>query len=240
MLNKAAVDPNSDEASVIQDLQRDVANMHAGDQSYMILPSDTDENKNKLFKLTLMGVDGGGKQFDLQGAIKSRKQAILDAFGAGFISLGNDGAGSYAMMDGKTSVHEAFVDRDIQFIVDVFQKQLFPQLLAINGIRLTQDKMPKMVANPISEYSIDELGKFVQRTSSVGFLPKTVALTNEILDKSGLDYTIPEGTSDEDLQGMTGESTSRAGDGMTSAGEGTSTSVGGSDSSVSNNENGGS
>lgn len=181
-----------------------------------------------------------GKQFDLQEAIKSRKQAILDAFGAGFIAMGNDGGGSYAMMDGKTSVHEAFVERDIAFIVDVFQRQLFPQLLAVNGIELTEDKMPKLKVGNISEYSWDELSKMVQRSASVNFLPKTVAITNEILDKFGIENLLPEEMTDEELQAQGTENRSRSGDGMTTAGEGTSTSVGGSDSSVSNNENGGS
>lgn len=241
MLNKAAQDTNSNEASVVRDLQRDVANMHAGDQSYMILPSDTDEKGNKLFKLTLMGVEGSGKQFDLQGAIKSRKQAILDAFGAGFMSLGNDGGGSYAMMDGKTSVHEAFVERDIKFITDVFESQVFPQLLAINGIKLTEKQMPKMQTNPISEVDPDTWSKVIQRTASVGFLPKTVKLTNELIEKLGLDSQLDPDMTDEELVGMSPENTSRAGDGMQEGmPSGTGSATGGGDSSISNNENGGS
>lgn len=241
MLNKAAADPTSQEAQVVRDLQRDVANMHAGDQSYMILPSDTDETKNKLFNIKFLGVDGGGRQFDLQEAINSRRQAILDTFGAGFISLGNGGGGSYAMMDGKTSVHEAFVERDIAFIIDVFQRQLFPQLLAINGIRLSEDKMPKMVPAKISEYSTDEWSKAIQRTASVGFLPQTVELTNELLTKMGIEALLPKDMTDEELQEMTTDNTSSAGEGMQEGmPSGTGSATGGGDTSISNAENGGS
>lgn len=240
-LNKAANDPTSPEAATVEKLMRDVANMHAGEQSYVILPSDVDEStKNTLFDLKLMGVEGGGKQFDLAEAIRNRKQAILDNFGAGFIALGNDGSGSFALMDGKTSVHEAFVKYDLKFITEVFENQLFPQLLALNGIRLPQEKMPRMVASPVSEENADTVSKVLQRAMSVNALPQTVELTNESLEMLGFKYRVPDDTSIEELRQMLPNNESGAGEGMTSPGEGTSTSVGGGDSSVSNNENGGS
>lgn len=243
MLNKAETDPSSNEARTIETLMRDVANMHAGEQSYMMLPSDvTDSTKTRLFDIDLIGVSGGGKQFDIEEAVRSRKQAILDSFGAGFISLGNEGSGSYALMDGKTSVHEAFVQYDLKFITEVFENQLFPQLLAINGIRIPQEKMPRMVPAPVSEENVDTWSKVIQRVASVNKLPDTKEITNELMGKLGLEYRVPEDLSDEEFKALmpTNENRSRAGDGFSTPGQGTSTQVGGGDASVSNNESGGS
>lgn len=242
MLSKASADPASDEARTVETLMRDVANMHAGEQSYVILPSDYDETtKTPLFDVKLMGIEGSGKQFDLSQAIKDRKQAILDNFGAGFISLGNEGGGSHALMDGKTTVHEAFVEYDIKFITEVFENQLFPQLLALNGIKLPQSKMPRMKPSKISAENIDTVSKMIQRVFAVGAVPQTVEVTNEVLEQLGFEYKVPEGTTEEELMQMMPNSTSRSGDGLTSGlpdGVGESTASGG-DTSVSNADNGG-
>lgn len=242
ILNKAAEDTSSPEYQAVQKLQQDAANMHAGEQAYVILPSDRDERGNYLFDIKLIGVDGSNKNLDLTDAINKRKKDILDSFGAGFMSLGNEGGGSHALMDGKTTVHEAFVQRDIDFIISVFEKELFPQLLALNGYRLTQDKMPKMKAGHISEESLDDAGKMLQRVLSVKAIPKTPEIVQQIINRLGFTYQLPEGITQEQLDELFGddEMQSRGGDGMSTAGDGTSTSpIGASDASVSNNENGG-
>lgn len=157
------------------------------------------------------------------------------------MQLGNEGSGSYALMDGKTSVHEAFVERDLDFIISIFHQELFPQLLALNDIRLSQEKMPQMQAGLISEESIDEIGKLSQRLFSVGAIPKTPEVIQEVLRRSGFKYKLPEGITQDELDKLFPEENTKAGEGMKTAGEGTSNSpMGGDDASVGNNENGGS
>lgn len=57
----ANADPQGWEAQFLSDLQRDMANMHVGDQSYVSLPSDPHETSNtmKEFEIKFLGVEGG-------------------------------------------------------------------------------------------------------------------------------------------------------------------------------------
>lgn len=239
ILNKAAEDPSSPEAAAVNKLQVDAANMHAGEQAFVILPSDRDEKGNYLFDIKLIGVDGSNKNLDLTDAINKRKKDILDSFGAGFMSLGNEGGGSHALMDGKTTVHEAFVQRDVEFIISVLTLELFPQLLALNGYRLTQKQMPKMKAGQISEKDIDTASSMIQRVFAVNAIPKTKEVVNETLDKLDYQYRVPEEMSEEEFKKLFPEEMqSRSGDGMKTAGEGTSKAPSGKgDASVSNKAN---
>lgn len=57
----ASDDPSGWEAEFLSELQRDMANMHVGDQSYVSLPSDPHEGSSSIreFDISFLGVDGG-------------------------------------------------------------------------------------------------------------------------------------------------------------------------------------
>lgn len=236
ILNKAAIDPQSPEGQMVSGLMADAANAHAGEQAYFILPSDPNVSGNPQYTMNLKGIDGAGKQYSTQDLVNSRKKAILDRFGAGFINLGNDGQGSYNLSESKQSIHGHFVQRDIDIIVECFNKNLIPQLLALNNIRLSDEDMPKLKPGLIQEVDMEGFSKFVQRIGAVGYLPKTPTVINKILEVGGFDQEIPEDMSPEELFKLLGEDTSRSGDGMGAGTTGNGTSKM-RDNSVSNMDN---
>ena len=239
ILNKASIDPNSMEGRMVADLMLDAANAHSGEQSFFILPSDRDKSGKELYSMTLKGVDGMGKQYSTKDLIDARKKAILDRFGAGFINLGNDNVGSFSLSESKQSIHGHFVQRDIDIITEAFNKDLIPQLLALNGIILEDDDMPKLKPGLIEEVDMESFSKFVQRIGAVGYLPKTPAVINKILEVGGFDERFDEDMDQEELMKLLGQDISRAGDGMAagSTGNGTSKMSSTRDNSISNMEN---
>ncbi|QXL90316.1 hypothetical protein [Salmonella phage NINP13076] len=239
ILNKAAMDPRSPESEMVQGLMADAANAHAGEQAYFILPSDMNAQGGEQYKMSLKGIDGAGKQYSTQELVNSRKKAILDRFGAGFINLGNDGQGSYNLSESKQSIHGHFVQRDIDIIVESFNKNLIPQLLALNDIRLSDEDMPRLKPGLIQEVDMEGFSKFVQRIGAVGYLPKTPTVINKILDVGGFDEELPEDMDIDELLKILGQDTSRSGDGMTagSSGNGTGKISATRDNSISNLEN---
>ena len=144
ILQKAALDPNSTEAAMLKQLMEDAANAHNGEQSFFILPSDVNGG-HEQFKMTLKGVEGGGgKQYNTKDLINERKKAILDKFGAGFVNLGNESHGSYALSEGKQSLHAHYVEHDINVIEETFNIDIIPQLLALNNIELEDEDYPNI------------------------------------------------------------------------------------------------
>lgn len=239
ILNKANTDPNSPEAVMVRDLMTDAANAHAGEQSYFILPSDTNASGSPQYDMSLKGLDGVASKTNTMELIQERKKAILDRFGAGFINLGNDGVGSYGLSESKQTIHGHFVQRDIDIILEALNTDLIPQWLALNDIRLSHEDMPVIKNGAIQEVDMEGFSKFVQRIGAVGYLPKTATVINKILEVGGFDEEIDENISQEDLYSILGENTSRSGDGMAygSSGTGTSKISGLRDNSVSNLEN---
>lgn len=237
ILERASNEPSSPEAAMLKQLQNSMAEWHSGNSSYMILPSDITDGSTTVrqFDLTLKGVDGGGKQYKTSDIIESRQKSILNCFGAAFILLGQGGGGSYALADSQSGLHSFFVEKDINFICEVFNNELIPQLLAINEIRLEEEDMPKLVQGTVDEKDVDLVSKAVQRASSVGMLPQDPNLINEVLEDLGYNYRIPQEVVDspekwkEWSQEYMPSPTSRSGDGMQTAGSGTSTDAMGED-----------
>ncbi len=224
ILNKAAADVNSPEARSLERLEEQGALCHAGEQTSMIIPRELLEGSTtaQAYDMKLTGVEGGGKMYNTSDIIRAKQKAILDRFGAGHLILG-EGGGSYALIEGKNSIHAHYVERDIRVIEEVINEDLIPQLLSLNGINIPEDMMPKLRAGNVEPVSLDESGKFLQRLGSVGLLPKyDVSFLNELYAKSEYDYRIPEGTTREQLELLLSEDSSRAGEGQGTSGTGNS------------------
>ena len=234
IINKAAEDPNSDEAKSLKTLQTNAANVHAGDQTYILLGSDTLDGSGSgkfSYDIELKGIDGSGKQYKTSELINERKKAILDSLGAGFLNLGNDGVGSYSLSVGKQSLHAFYMERHLLFIKSVFENQLIPQIAELNGIKLSEDEMPRMVFGEIDEPDQDVLSKVGQRVGSVGLFPKNKEVLLDYWDKLGLDISSLKDMSQEQIDKMLTPDDNRAGESQGSSGTG-NTQAGGAASSV--------
>ncbi|WNO47290.1 hypothetical protein [Vibrio phage vB_VibM_10AMN] len=222
ILNKAAADPTGQEAMSIQRLEEQGALCHAGEQTSMILPREVLEGTNNMdaYTMKLQGVDGGGKMYSTSDILKDKQKAIFDRFGAGAMILG-EGGGSYALIEGKNTIHSHYIERDINIILEVFNNDLIPQLLALNGIHLPDELMPELVAGEIEPVSLDEMSKAAQRLGSVGLLPVSApTFLNELYEKHGFKYRLDEELSPEELSNMMSDYTSRSGEGKGTSGTG--------------------
>lgn len=182
-----------------------------------------------------------GKSFDLVALVEQRKKAIYNVFSAASL-ISQESSGGYNQMDGQLTIHSYAIEKDISVIAEAWNNNIIPQIFRLNEWKLSKEDMPVLVAGAISEVSADEFGKLMQRLSAVGLIPKTVHVVNEVLEKAGFMYRVPEDTSQEELERMlTGmEIQSKSGQGMASglnAGTGTKVGTTGADNSVSNTEN---
>lgn len=244
ILNRASLNPQGDEAKSLMILQANIANLHSGEQQYMVLPSDIYENTSmRQYELTFKGVQGTGKQFDTSLLIKQRKKEIYDRFGAGVLIMGDDG-GSYSMSDNKQTMLSHFIERDVGIIIEAIQTQIIPQLLRLNGWFLSEEEMPIFVSDDIGDADIDVVSSAIQRITATGAVPLTPEIINEFLEMMGMIYRIPDDVIsdpvkfDEFKLRFMPEKTSRSGDGMASGlNSGTSNTAQAVDTSVANLSN---
>ncbi len=208
-------------------------NLQQGSQTSMILPSAYDpETRQPLFKIDLLTQDGK-KNFNLS-EIKSYYRAMLFiGLGADILMLGTSSgsSGSFALGAIKNSLTASVAESFLRRIIQEINNDLIRQIYELNGWDIS--RRCKLDVDGFDSESLDELGKYIQRVTSVGLMPKTEEVVNLVLNKLGLD-DLPEGT---DVNELLSDNTSRAADGMVTPGEGTATNVSGNDTSSLNTEN---
>ncbi len=218
------------EAAEYAQIQKDAGALHAGETSYIVLTSDVDPaTKTPDYDLQFKGVEGQGTQYNTSDIIDQKRKSIYNVFGAGFLLLGQNGSGSYALSSSQTTTHGFYVQRNIAWKTDVINTQLVPTLLAANNIQLDWKDVPVFVPKDPDELSLDELGKAIQRMKSVQGL--TPSALEDLYLKAGLPT---EGIEDLDFSD---KGASRSGESQGSSGTGNTQNEGA--ASAVNSENGG-
>lgn len=227
---------SEDEKTTYEIFKKMLKGLHMGDQSGVIIPNAYDENGKPMFDFEVVSVLGQSAH-DLNGVVERYKKAIITGILNPQLVLGQDGSGSFALAQSLSEITNTVIEARLKEIRDQLNHDLIRQIFVING--WDTSVMPHLTFNLPGSVSVDELGKFIQRVSSVGMMKQDAATVNWIAAKLGM--PVPFDDIDVDIEEvreqLTG-STSRAGEGMTTPGEGTSQGVfGGDDNSVGNMEN---
>lgn len=230
LVEEAETDPTGRSADEYRAVQTDTAKLATGEGNLMVFTSELAEGGQKyMYDLEIKGIEGGGKQYNTSAIIDQKRKAIYNSFGAGYVLLGQDGGGSFALSTAGTTTHGYFVEDLVNQCVDVLQSQLAPRILAANGQYLNYRDFPVFQPADPDELDLDVMSKVVQRVGSVKKL--TPKLLEQLIEKAGFSS---EGVDELDFSAP---QQSGAGKGMATAGPGTSLEPGGGDASISNNEN---
>jgi len=199
-----AADPNSDAARTIEQLKSHMASLHAGDQTYMILPSDgfaENGTGNLMYDVSFKGIDGRNKSFELVDILEQKKKTIYTALGAAHLITGENGGGSYNLLEGKANIQAHYSKRDNLLIDEMWNERIIPLILEMND--LTNEKIsdiPVYKHGNVQPLSADEKGKFFMRTQRA--MPIVPDVVNGLLETMDIDYRVPENTSTEELLQM--------------------------------------
>ena len=218
LLEAAALDPESAEALQVAQITQSMENMHQGDQAFVVLPSNTHNEAGSgalEFDFKLLGVDGSSGNFNIEEMIEKKRKAIFTVLASKNLISGEDSGGSYSLHEGEAGIHAHFAERDSLVIDDMWNKQIFPKLLQLNGWKVSKEDMPVWVHGEIQPRSDDEKGKLLQRMGAAGLLPKNdPKFANFLMGYVNFDYEFKESLTPEQMTELCGEATSRAGDGM--------------------------
>lgn len=229
-------DASEDKKEAFEEYKKILSNMHQAKQSGVILPLITDQDGNKMFELKFESITGQ-KSYDTNAIINRYTSEILTALFADFLSLGSNGSGSFSLAESKISIVEMAIQSKLDEIKSQLNHDLIPQLFSLNG--WDTDILPYMDYGSVSKESLDEIGKFVQRVSATGNLPRTPEVINWVMKQADIPYRVDPEMSTEDLMKILSPDTSMSGSGMESGlsnGVGDSTGSSG-DASTSNSEN---
>lgn len=231
-----AEDASPEDREVYSYYKNIMRNLHQNEQSGLILPQVLDDQGEQYFKFDVIA-NGGQKAYDTHAIIERYKKEIISCLMASQLILGQGGGGSFSLAESLQDITEMTIESKLIEIKEQLNHDLIPQLWKLNGwdVGVT----PYFDFGEIREETLDEIGKFIQRVSATGNLPKTPKVINWILDQAGIPERVDEDLSVEELSKILGTDESKSGSGMEEGlnnGQGSSSGSSG-DSSVSNSEN---
>lgn len=224
-LAEARADTESDAAKMVSQLEQMAQAMHSGDLNHMVVPIAYNKDGKELYNFKLLGVEGGGKQYNTLDIIKYYNQQILIRFFSDVLSLGSDGSGSYALSDNKITLIELSCQHHLNTIKRMLNHDLMRQIYTRNGWEYDPDTSCYFDYDKSYDGNIAELAKAVQQMFSVGAVRATKEIESALLDRV---FDLPP--VGDDTEFLDTVNTSGASEGMTSGlpnGVGESTTKGG-------------
>lgn len=205
--DQEAVNQNKQLKAILKSATR---NREAG----LLLPSDYIDGQPAYSFELLKGSTSDTTIID--SAVRDLIFRIHTALGTDYVVLGQASTGSFAMAEAKRYSMGCICDALLQTISSQINR-LIDTILQFNNFDRTL--APVFVFESLNKESADTISKTVQRTASVGMLPKSSEVVNEVLASMDLEPLDDGANLDELLTPYT----SRSGDGMQTAGNGTST-----------------
>ncbi|WP_168016589.1 phage portal protein family protein [Halomonas salinarum] len=174
-------EPQSDQAILVDNLIKQAELMGQGRSSFVCLPSDTTDGNSKLFNVEpIKGVDRQG--YDLETSISRCNRELFQCLQASVLSLGQDnsGSGSYGLSSTKSVLLENFL-RGVHSIIAAEFMKAVKLAFSLNG--LTDERLPEILFEDISEPSFEEFVEGMKALGMSGFVEPTGELNRWILEK---------------------------------------------------------
>lgn len=231
-------DASAEDQAVYEAVKKIVDNMANGTQTAVIMPKLIDpETKESIFGFQMIEPKTG-KAFDLPAIIKMLQNNILSVLSCDSITMGADKGGSLSLQDSGTNMLALQVAYRLSEISNTMNQELVPLLWKMNG--WSTEKLPKIKFKDVSQVSLEEFSKYLQRVMSVGGLEMDRGVMNKIREVGGFELLPEDMPIDEDKLSTTlAQKSSASGEGMKVGvtGDGTSKSPTKTDSSTNNSEN---
>lgn len=226
-------DASESEKAIYEYYKNVMRNIQMNEQGSLILPQAFDpESRQPLFKFELTSTNGG-KLYDSDAIIRRWDNKLLQVLFADMLKMGQDQVGSYSLAGAKTNIMAMYIEARLKEIQDVLNKDLIPQLFALNGEVLTSKELPKLQYGDLDEVDLDEFSKAIQRMGSVGALELDRSMANKIRESINV-VAKPDDEPVDKEEIMGGQS--QAGDGMAAGGlNGASSSASSRDNAAANN-----
>jgi len=224
---------SDDQKATFEHFKKALRNMSIGKESGILIPSDTDDAGKPLVDFEVVSITGS-KSYDIDKIIRRYQDEIRTGLYSTFLSSGNGGGGSFALSDNLKALADEIVETILEEVRDVLNHKLIPYIFELNGWET--EVYPTFEFGAVTKPSLDELGKYFQRTGAIGGLAFSAVTVNEIMEFGGLSFRLPEDLSPEEVREWTGKAESKAGQGMeTDMPSGTGSSLG--NNSATNNNN---
>lgn len=161
-----------------------MSRMRADEEAFMLVPSDTDENGERRYTFSLQNA-GGQRAIDTNTVIARYERLILRTLLADFMTLGDQGTGSFALGSSRVDFFARQIQGILDGIADTINQQAIKPLCALNGI--PEDQAPKFVFDNLNRKDMSAFAAAFAQLAGTGVIGLDDAgVRREVYDVIGL------------------------------------------------------
>lgn len=178
-------DPPPQLAGVRAELEQLLEDVHNDEMSGILLSSDCDPQTGKpLYDFDLV-TSGGSARFDTSAIIQRYDVKLAQNFLAGFILLGHQQHGSFALSDDQTSTFTVALGGWLNGVADTLNRTVMPLMARLNG--WATNALPTWTPGDFEKEAVDRLASAITSLTTVGQLtPGDEETENHLRRKLGL------------------------------------------------------
>jgi hypothetical protein len=182
-------------AAVRAKAEKYVRGIRRDSQDGLVLPAEIGpEGKPTGWKFRLE-TGGGNKPADVDPVVKRYESRMAMIFMSGFMLLGQDKVGSYAMSESGTDLLVVGLASILETILDTISDDAIPELCQLNGIR--PEDYPRLGHGDIKAPNLAALAAFLQAMSGVGLMTPDDGAEQWARDLVGMPEAIGEAQRDD-------------------------------------------
>lgn len=179
-------DASQDSKNVVAYLRKIGTSMHYNSQAYLLLPSDRDDNGNKLVDVNLMTAGDNAKLDSLRNVIEALERLIAETLVAAWLKLGSS-SGSYALSDDLTSLFMMTLKGWLDSIIDSLNRDAVTRLFEMNSEAFPNPKYyPKLTYTGLEKDKIADLVQALTNAVNGGLVTASSEIQSELLKRMGL------------------------------------------------------
>lgn len=160
-----------------------VRNIKRGTQEGILASSQRDNTGNARVEVKLMN-SGGVRQFDTSKIIERYRSEIVTAFLAGFMTLGQQGTGSYALGETLADFFRNALSAWLDMICEAFTEQAIHRLMIVNGV--DRRYWPKLGHDDPDSMSLQVLATYITALKNASILDDSYELAKSLHERAGL------------------------------------------------------
>lgn len=161
------------------------SNMRSNEKGYIIRP-------NKNWEISILVPTGNPQQGQIDSLIAHHDRMILMAGLAGFLNLGSDSTGSFALSKDQSSFFLKHCEDRLSYMVEQINKQVIERLIILNyGV---QEKYPKLTFTPLGDIDFTEYSGVLKTLKDAGYIDKIRPRDMQFVRKT---FKMPTLTDDE-------------------------------------------
>lgn len=146
-----------------------VKNLRSNEKSFMVIPWSKEDGEVEILTPT-----ANTQGSSIEAAIKHHDREILQSVLAGFLGLGADSAGSFALSRDQSGFFLNNVQEKAQYVVEQINRQVINRLVKINfGVDAAKAELK---FNPLGEVDSKELSEVLKNLLDSGVVQKDAAL----------------------------------------------------------------